>query len=79
MATSAVTAELLGYCDLVVLTVETKNDPAVAIYTKLGYEAVCSLHETPLIRKEPLGAISLTRRAIAGWRGRREGNEVVIR
>ncbi len=79
VATSAVTAELLSYCDLVVLTVETKNDPAVAIYTKLGYEPVCSLHETPLIRKEPLGAISLARRAIAGWRGRHEGNEVVVR
>lgn len=79
VATSAVTSELLSYCDLVVLTVETKNDPAVAIYKKLGYQAVCSLHETPLIRKEPLGAISLTRRAIAAWRGRRDGNEVVIR
>jgi len=79
IATSAVTSELLSYCDLVVLTVETKNDPAVAIYTKLGYQAVCSLHETPLIRKEPMGAISLTRRAIAAWRGRRDGNEVVIR
>lgn len=79
VATSAVTSELLSYCDLVVLTVETKNDPAVAIYTKLGYQPVCSLHETPLIRKEPLGAISLGRRAIAGWRGRHEGNEVVIR
>jgi ribosomal protein S18 acetylase RimI-like enzyme len=79
VATSAVTAELLNYCDLVVLTVEAKNDPAVAIYTKLGYQAVCSLHETPLIRKEPLGAMSMTRRAIAGWRGRHDGNEVVIR
>ncbi len=79
IATSAVTSELLSYCDLVVLTVETKNDPAVAIYTKLGYQAVCSLHETPLIRKEPMGAISLARRALAGWRGRHDGNEVVIR
>lgn len=79
VATSAVTSELLSYCDLVVLTVETKNDPAVAIYVKLGYQAVCSLHETPLIRKEPLGAISLARRAIAGWRGRHDGTEVVAR
>jgi ribosomal protein S18 acetylase RimI-like enzyme len=79
VATSAVTSELLSYCDLVVLTVETKNDPAVAIYTKLGYKAVCSLHETPLIRKEPLGAVSLARRAIAGWRGRKNGTEVLVR
>ena len=78
-ATSAVSAELLDYCDLVVLTVETKNVPAVAIYTKLGYEAVCSLHETPLIRKEPFGAASFVRRALAGWRGRREGKEIVVR
>lgn len=79
VATSAVTAELLDYCDLVVLTVETKNDPAVAIYTTLGYETVCSLHETPLIRKEPLGAVSFARRALAGWRGRHEGKETVVR
>jgi ribosomal protein S18 acetylase RimI-like enzyme len=79
VATSAVTAELLDYCDLVVLTVETKNDPAVAIYTKLGYESVCSLHETPLIRKEPFGTVSLVRRALAGWRGRHEGKEMIVR
>ncbi|MEO8457621.1 MAG: GNAT family N-acetyltransferase [Chloroflexota bacterium] len=79
IATSAVTAELLSYCSLVVLTVETRNDPAVAIYTKLGYKAICALHETPLIRKEPLGLVSLARRALAGWRGRHDGNEVVVR
>jgi len=78
-ATSAVTAELLSYCDLVVLTVEVRNDPAVAIYSKLGYEAVCNLHETPLIRKEPFGAVSFARRAAAGWRGRHEHREVVFR
>jgi ribosomal protein S18 acetylase RimI-like enzyme len=78
-ATSAVTAEILDYCDLVVLTVQTKNTPAVTIYSKLGYETVCSLHETPLIRKEPFGAVSFVRRALAGWRGRREGKEIVVR
>lgn len=78
-ATNAATQELLSYCDLVALTVEAANDPAIRMYTKLGYQGVCSLHETPLVRKEPLGALSFVRRAIAGWRGRKEGKEVVIR
>ena len=78
-ATSAVTADLLRDCELVVLTVEAKNDPAVRVYTKLGYQAVCSLHETPLIRKDPTGLGALVRRTIAGWRGRREGKELVAR
>ena len=79
IATSAVTADLLEDCDLVVLTVEAKNDPALRIYTKLGYQAVCSLHETPLIRKDPTGLAALIRRSIAGWRGRHEGKELVPR
>ena len=79
IATSAVTAELLRACDPVVLTVEERNLPAVALYTKLGYRTECHLHETPLIRKEPLGIVSAVRRGIAGWRGRHEGKEVVIK
>lgn len=79
IATSAVTAGLLQRCPDVVLTVETRNDPAVAIYRRLGYETQCTLHETPLIRKEPFGAISLVRRLAAAWRGRADGKEVVAR
>ena len=79
IATSAVTAHLLQICPLVVLTVEAANDPAVAIYARLGYEAQCTLHETPLIRKDPLGVLSAARRLIAGWRGRHEGKEIVVR
>lgn len=79
VATSATTRELLQRCSLVVLTVETANEPAVKVYRRLGYESVCSLHESPLIRKEPFGVISLARRAVAGWRGRREGKKVVLR
>jgi GNAT superfamily N-acetyltransferase len=78
-ATSGVTRHLLDFCDIVVLTVEVANDPAVHIYHKLGYQPVCNLHETPLIRKEPFGAISFTRRMIASWRGRREGKEIVVK
>ncbi len=79
MATSAVTEHLLGFCDLIALTVEVTNTPAVRIYEKLGYTAICNLHETPLVRKAPLGVLSYARRAIAGWRGRRQGKEVVVR
>lgn len=79
ISTSAVTEELLKRCPLVVLTVEATNDPAVAIYKRLGYETQCKLHETPLIRKEPFGAFSLARRLIAGWRGRASGKEIVVR
>lgn len=78
-ATSAVTRALLGFCDLVVLTVEVRNDPAVRIYTGLGYQSVCNLHETPLLRKEPVGVVSFVRRAVASWRGRRDGKEIVVR
>lgn len=79
VATSATTAALLQRCPLVVLTVEKENSPAVSVYQRLGYETQCTLHETPLIRKEPVGALSLARRLIAGWRGRAEGKEIVLR
>jgi GNAT superfamily N-acetyltransferase len=79
IATSATTRELLQRCPLVVLTVETVNEPAVTVYRRLGYESVCALHESPLVRKEPVGVISLARRVIAGWRGRGEGKEIVVR
>jgi RimJ/RimL family protein N-acetyltransferase len=78
-ATGAVTAELLGRCPLVVLTVEEGNEPAVAVYHRLGYRPHCKLHESPLIRKEPTGVFSAARRFFAGWRGRRSGAEVVLR
>lgn len=79
VTTSAVTADLLRDCDLVVLTVEAKNEPAMAIYTKLGYKSVCNLHETPMIRRDPTGAGAFFRRALASWRGRHEHAEVVLR
>jgi RimJ/RimL family protein N-acetyltransferase len=36
--TSAVTAELLRYCDEVVLNVRSDNPPAIQAYTRLGYQ-----------------------------------------
>lgn len=79
VTTSAVTTHLLKTCPLVVLTVEANNEPGVRAYARLGYHVECALHETPLIRKEPLGLISMSRRLAAAWRGRREGKEVVVR
>ncbi len=77
--TGAVTALLLERCPLVVLTVEEGNEPALAVYQKLGYTHHCSLHESPLIRKDPLGVLSTTRRRLAAWRGRASGAEMVMR
>ena len=79
VTTRAVTADLLHDCALVVLTVESKNAAAMAIYTKLGYQAVCTLHETPMLRKDPSGIGAFARRSLAAWRGRHEGKELVAR
>jgi GNAT superfamily N-acetyltransferase len=79
IATSAVTEDLLQHCDLVALTVEEANSAAVSLYTRIGYRTACKLHETPLIRKDPLGLASAVRRGIAAWRGRREGKELVAK
>ncbi len=78
IATSAVTQTLLERCDLVALTVEVSNAPALAVYAKLGYRQQCTLYETPAARKDPLGLTAGLRRLTAGWRGRREGKEIVV-
>ena len=58
---------------------KSATTPPCAIYTGLGYQPVCNLHETPLLRKEPVGVVSFARRAVAGWRGRHEhGKEIVV-
>ena len=79
IATSAVTGTLLRHCDLVALTVEASNVPALAVYGKLGYGQVCTLYETPAVRKDALGVVSAVRRLVAAWRGRRQGKEIVLR
>jgi RimJ/RimL family protein N-acetyltransferase len=48
--TSAVTAELLRYCDDVVLNVRADNPPAIQAYRKLGYTEHCRFEER-LIRR----------------------------
>lgn len=48
--TSAVTAELLRFCDDVVLNVRSDNPPAIAAYRRLGYVEHCRFEER-LIRR----------------------------
>lgn len=79
IATSVVTQALLEHSDLVALTVEASNAPALAIYRKLGYRQECTLYETPAVRKDALGIVSGLRRLFAAWRGRRRGKEIVPR
>lgn len=79
IATSVVTEALLEHCDLVALTVEASNAPAIAVYAKLGYRQECTLYEVTAVRKDALGMISSLRRLVAAWRGRRQSKEVVTR
>ncbi len=79
IATSVVTQALLEHCDMVALTVEESNAPALAVYRKLGYRQECTLYEAATVRKDALGLVSSLRRLAAGWRGRRQRREVVIR
>jgi ribosomal protein S18 acetylase RimI-like enzyme len=52
-ATSAVTAELLRFCDQVVLNVRADNPPALAAYRRLGYQIYVSFEERLIHRSEP--------------------------
>jgi GNAT superfamily N-acetyltransferase len=66
--TSAVTAELLRYCDEVVLNVRADNPPAIQAYRKLGYTEHCRFEER-LIRRTGSPWADLTaplRRLFAG-------------
>jgi len=57
--TSAVTADLLRFCDQVVLNVRSDNPPAIAAYRRLGYVEHCRFEER-LIRRasSPLADIT---------------------
>jgi GNAT superfamily N-acetyltransferase len=68
--TSAVTNELLRYCDHVVLNVRADNPPAIAAYRRLGYQEHCRFEER-LVRRSTPAWPDLTapiRRLFAGWR-----------
>ncbi len=51
--TSAVTNELLRYCDQVVLNVRADNPPAIAAYRRLGYQEHCRFEERLVRRSTP--------------------------
>lgn len=70
-ATSAVTEALLAICDYVVLTVDPRNTPAVAAYTRLGYREACQLVEASATRRDPSGLGASLRRIRAAIRGRK--------
>ncbi len=65
--TSAVTAELLRFCDQVVLNVRADNPPALAAYRRLGYETHLKFEERLIHRSEPLwsGVSEAIRRLLA--------------
>jgi len=51
--TGAVSADLLRFCDQVVLNVRADNVPALAAYKRLGYEPYVSFEERLIHRSEP--------------------------
>ena len=79
-ATGSVTGALLAFCDDVVLTVDPKNQPAVAAYRKLGYQETCELVEASAVRRDPAGIGAAFRRWRAAMRGRKyDGLFVTLR
>jgi predicted GNAT family acetyltransferase len=54
VATSAVTAELLRFCDQVVLNVRSDNPPALAAYQALGYQEHTRFEERLVHRRGTL-------------------------
>ena len=59
-ATGAVTAELLRFCDQVVLNVRADNPPALAAYRRLGFLVHTKFEERLIHRSEPVWS---------GWTG----------
>ena len=76
LVTSAVTRHLLTSCREVVLSVDPRNDAAVAAYRRLGYRDVGRLIEGSAVRRD-LGVGAFLRRRLAALRGRRYDAELV--
>jgi predicted GNAT family acetyltransferase len=66
--TGAVTAELLRFCDQVVLNVRADNPPALAAYRRLGYQNHATFEERLIHRTESVwsGWTGQIRRLFAG-------------
>jgi RimJ/RimL family protein N-acetyltransferase len=75
--TAAVTADLLGSSDLVVLNVDPANRGARRVYEKLGYHEVGRILEAMATRRNPLSPLPLVNRVLARWRSDTPGVEVV--
>lgn len=75
--TAAVTRELLACgCSEVVLTVDPRNRPAVAAYSRLGYRRGSAVVEARLQRRDLFGLTPLWRRMTARRQGRPYGEAV---
>jgi ribosomal protein S18 acetylase RimI-like enzyme len=67
--TSAVTRELLGFCDQVVLNVRSDNPPAIQAYRKLGYVEYCRFEERLVHRLgSPWPDLGTQIRRLFSWR-----------
>lgn len=75
--TSAVTAQLLTFCEDVVLSVDPANLPAVRAYERLGFREVTRLIEGAALRRDVTGVATSVRRVVARLRGRGRGGDVV--
>lgn len=76
-ATSASTQALLEQCDMVVLTVDPENAPAIASYQRLGYRPCGESVETMATRRDSSALLALPRRLLALFRGRERGGALV--
>ncbi|MCH8993964.1 MAG: GNAT family N-acetyltransferase [Chloroflexi bacterium] len=76
LVTGAVTEHLLKSHREVVLSVDPRNEPAVAAYRRLGFREVSRLIEGAAVRRD-LGLMAIVRRRVAALRGRRYGAELV--